>query len=96
MWEGEDFGHRISRYQRYPTGFTELQATRTACVSRVSPLRYQRYSASISRNDNPRLDLKMATDPRDGPSVLAAWVAGWLNVPRDGLSAGRFTEAFWG
>ena len=35
MWEGQDFGHRISLYQRYPTGFTELQATRTACVSGV-------------------------------------------------------------
>ena len=34
MWEGQDFGHRISGYQRYPTGFTGLQATRTACLYR--------------------------------------------------------------
>lgn len=30
----------------------------------------------------------------EGPSVLAAWVAGGLSVPRDGLSAGRLPEAF--
>ena len=35
-------------YQRYPTGFTGLGATRIACVSGVSPSSYQRYSANIS------------------------------------------------
>ena len=33
MREGQDFGHRISLYQRYPTGFTGLQATRSLWVS---------------------------------------------------------------
>ena len=42
MWKGQDFGHRISRYQRYPTGFTGFEATRTACISGVSPSSYQR------------------------------------------------------
>ena len=48
MWKGQDFGHRNSGYQRYPTGFTGFAATRIACVSGVSPSSYQRYSANIS------------------------------------------------
>ena len=44
-----------SRYQRYPTGFTELQVTRTACISGVSPSGYQRYSANISRKAQAQL-----------------------------------------
>ena len=48
MREGQYFDHCIGRYQRYPTGFTELQATRSPSVFRVSFRCYQRYSASIS------------------------------------------------
>ena len=36
MWERQDFGHRISLYQRYPTGFTEVQATRSPSLFVVS------------------------------------------------------------
>ena len=36
MREGQDFGHCIGRYQRYPTGFTRLEATRSPSVFLVS------------------------------------------------------------
>ena len=48
MREGQDFGHRISRYQRYPTGFTSVEATRSPSLFVVSFCCYQRYSANIS------------------------------------------------
>ena len=53
VWEGQDFNHHIICYQRYLTGFTGVNATRTACVSGVSPSRYQRYSANISTASSP-------------------------------------------
>ena len=53
MRQGQDFGHRISLYQRYPTGFTELQATRSPSVFRVSFRSYQRYSGNISTRAAP-------------------------------------------
>ena len=62
MWEGQDFGHRISGYQRYPTGFTGLEATHIAWVSGVSPSSYQRYSANISRKADVGGELR--SDPR--------------------------------
>ena len=48
MRQGQDFGHRIDRYQRYPTRSTSVEATRSPSVFEVSFCCYQRYSASIS------------------------------------------------
>ena len=46
MREGEDFGHRIRRYQRYPTGFTGVRGY-------PNRLRIRGFTFAVTRDTPP-------------------------------------------
>ena len=56
MWEGQDFKHRVGLYQRSPTGLTDVEATRIACVSE--------YHLRGTRNTPPVSPVWVLVDPR--------------------------------